>query len=139
MSTSAPALQFNKVFGAPKATTAASAAPTQDDRPKAQFWLNIGYQADGIIDGEDAPRFISLPVGIPLDTMETLPTNSRNQVYALQQAARNDLMAQLIEHAQGLAPGASTIVNLQIELRRVNEDAGPVDTAQSPFARKLDL
>lgn len=138
MSTSAPALQFNKVFGAPKAA-AASAAPTQDDRPKAQFWLNIGYEADHVIDGEETPRFISLPVGIPLDTMETLPTNSRNQVYALQQAARNDLMAQLIAHAQNLQPGQSTIVNLQIELRRVNEDAGPVDTAHSPFARQLSL
>lgn len=137
MSTSASALNFTKVFGAPKAATAAT--PAQDDRPKAQYWLNIGYQADGIIEGEDAPRFISLPVGIPLDTMETLPTNSRNQVYAMQQAARNDLMEQLVAHAQNLAPGASTIVNLQIELRRVNEDAGPVDTAHSPFARQLSL
>lgn len=138
MSTNAPALNFTKVFGKPAPATAAASAST-DDRPKAQYWLNIGYQADGIIEGEDAPRFISLPVGIPLDTMETLPTNSRNQVYALQQAARNDLMSQLIEHAQNLAPGASTIVNLQIELRRVNEDAGPVDASHSPFARKLSL
>lgn len=137
MSTNAPALQFNKIFG--KTAPAAAAATAQDDRPKAQYWLNIGYQADGVIEGEDTPRFISLPVGIPLDTMETLPTNSRNQVYALQQAARNDLMAQLIDHAQGLEPGQSTIVNLQIELRRVNEDAGPVDASHSPFARKLSL
>lgn len=138
MSTNAPALNFTKVFGAPKATPAA-AGTAQDDRPKAQYWLNIGYQADHLIEGEDTPRFISLPVGIPLDTMETLATNSRNQVYALQQAARNDLMAQLIDHAQGLEPGQSTIVNLQIELRRVNEDAGPVDASHSPFARKLSL
>lgn len=138
MSTNAPALNFTKVFGAPKAAPAASGTAS-DDRPKAQFWLNIGYQADGVIEGEDAPRFISLPVGIPLDTMETLPTNSRNQVYALQQAARNDLVAQLMEAASSLNSGESKIVNLQIELRRVNEDAGPVDASHSPFARKLDL
>lgn len=138
MSTNAPALNFTKVFGN-AAKPAAAAGTAQDDRPKAQFWLNIGYVADHVIEGEDGPRFISLPVGIPLDTMETLTTNSRNQVYALQQAARNDLMAQLIEHAQDLQPGQSTIVNLEIELRRVNEDAGPVDTAHSPFARKLSL
>ena len=137
MSTNAPALNFTKVFG--KAAAPVAAGTAQDDRPKAQYWLNIGYQADGVIEGEDTPRFISLPVGIPLDTMETLPTNSRNQVYAMQQAARNDLMAQLIDHAQGLEPGQSTIVNLQIELRRVNEDAGPVDASHSPFARKLSL
>lgn len=138
MSTNASALNFNKLFGttAPKA---GETAAKSDDRPKAQYWLNIGYQADGIIEGEDAPRFISLPVGIPLDTMETLPTNSRNQVFALQQAARNDLMSQLLEAAGQLKSGESKIVNLQIELRRVNEDQGPVDTAHSPFARKLDL
>lgn len=138
MSTNASALNFNKVFGAPK-PTAAAATPAQDDRPKAQYWLNIGYQANNVIEGEDAPRFISLPTGIPLDTMEVLPTNSRNQVYALQQAARNDLMAQLMKAASQLGSGESKIVNLQIELRRVNEDAGPVDASHSPFARELDL
>lgn len=138
MSTSASTLQFNKLFGTAPTATASTPAKS-DDRPKAQFWLNIGYQANGVIEGEDAPRFISLPVGIPLDTMETLPTNSRNQVFALQQAARNDLMAQLLEAAGKLQAGESKIVNLQIELRRVNEDQGPVDTAHSPFARQLDL
>lgn len=137
MSTNASALNFNKIFGQSK--TAPAATASSDDRPKAQFWLNIGYEADGVIEGEDKPRFISLPTGIPLDTMEELKTNSRNEVYAMQQAARNDLMAQLIEHAQDLQPGQSTILNLQIELRRVNEDQGPVDSATNIFNKKLSF
>lgn len=138
MSTTASALNFAKTFGNPTPSTAAT-GKAQDDRPKAQFWLNIGYLANHNVEGEDKPRFISLPTGIPLDTMETLPTNSRNATYAQQQAARNNLMEQLLKAAGELQAGESKIVNLQIELRRVNEDAGPVDTTASPFAMELVL
>lgn len=131
-------IDFNNTFGAPKAAHAGKGTAASD-RPKAQLWMNIGYHS-GVIDpetGED--RFVSLPVGIPLDTMEALPTNSRNKDYARFNAARNDLHEQIMAAAAKLEAGESTTLNLTIQLRRVNEEQPDVGTEDNQFARKLDL
>lgn len=124
---------FEKAFGnAPKA-----GAPAKEDRPKAQFWLNVGYESGVVLEGEDKPRFISLPMGIPLDSMEPAKTNGQNQVWLKQQHARNDLLEQLLEKAASLAPGETAVFNLQVELRHVAEEQAPVDPSANEFVRKL--
>lgn len=129
-------IDFSNTFGAPKTAATASA---KVDRPKAQLWLNIGYDS-GVIDQEtNESRFISLATGIPLDTMEALPTNSRNVEYARANAARNDLHEQIMAAAAALQPGESRMLNLQIQLRRVNEEQADVGTDDNQFARKLAL
>lgn len=126
-----PVSPFARTFGA-KAPAA--------DKPKSQFWLNLGYSVT--VEGETGPedRFVSLASGIPLDGQEVLATNSRNIPYAQLNAARNDLHDQLMELAGDLAPGESRIVQLEVQLRRVNEDvAVTVDPNTNQFARKLSL
>lgn len=126
------AIDFAKQFGAPKAGNAAA----NQERPKSQFWLNIGYEAEGAgKDGDDA--FVSLPVGIPLDTQERLPTNSSNKDFAQMQAARNDLMDQLLEYAKALQPGEDVIIGLRVQLRRVREDQAVSVGEDNKFARRL--
>lgn len=128
-----PASPFARTFGATKPVA-------NSDKPKAQFWLNLGYAVT--IEGEDGPedRFVSLASGVPLDGQEVLPTTSRNVMLAKLNAARNDLHAQLMELAGDLAPGESRIVQLEVQLRRVNEDTPvTVDPTQNQFARKLVL
>lgn len=107
------------------------------DKPKAQFWLNVGYVADYQVDGEDHQKFISLAQGIPLDTIEPLPTNSSNVEFAAMQAARNDLLEQILAHAETLKPGEETALNLTIHLRRVKDEAPTIDAADNPLIRKL--
>lgn len=125
-------IDFDKTFGQKKA------GADKRDLPKAQFWLNVGYNVE--IDTEHGveSRFVSLPIGIPLDTQEKLPTNSRNQQFAQFQAARNDLMDQLLEIAQTLNPSEERILNLEIQLRRVNEE-NAVSSTSNPFAKKLSI
>lgn len=114
------------------------AAPAAD-RPKAEYWLNIGYQSDVPDDNGDA-MFVSLPQGIPLDTQEHLKTNSSNNKYAAFQSARNDLVDQLVAHAQAsLAPGESTTVQLTVQIRRVKEEAAPINPENNPFAKQLSF
>lgn len=43
-------------------SNAAATSTAKTDKPKAQFWLNIGYVAN---EGSDDEKFISLPTGIP--------------------------------------------------------------------------
>lgn len=130
------ALDFDKTFGS---KPAGKSTGSKADQPKAQFWLNIGYAAQ-----RDTPEgvediFISLPMGIPLDTQEALPTNSRNHQYAQFNGARNNLMEQIMDAAKLLAPGEQRVLNLEIQLRRVNEEAADVSNEDNQLIRKLAL
>jgi hypothetical protein len=123
---------FNKTLSAK--TTAAAA-----EQQKSQFWLNIGYVAEGAgKDGEDV--FVSLPMGIPMDTMEKLKTNSSNPEFAQLQAARNDLWEQLMKHAQEtLKPGEDLVFSIQGQIRRVKEDKPVSVGADNKFAAKIQF
>lgn len=131
-------IDFNRTFGAGNNNSSAASTSTTTDKPKAKFWLNIGYVAAGAgDDGED--RFVSLPVGIPLDTMEHVATNSRSDSYREFQSARNDLLDQIMSVAAELAPGQDQELNLTIQLRRVAEEQAPVEAGNNRFARELNL
>jgi hypothetical protein len=124
--------QFTKTFGA-KAPAAAG------NKPKAQYWLNVGYSVDVQTEAGVEQRFVSLPTGIPLDTQEVLPTNSSNVDFAQFQAARNDLHDQIMALAGDLEPGEERTLKLEIQLRRVKVDK-PVEMGESNvFVRKLSL
>ena len=124
-----------------------ASAPAQGDRPKANFWLNIGYSL--VVAGKNAQgeatqehKFVSLPVGIPLDTTEALSVNSRNAEFAQFQAARNLLMTQILDVAKTLKPGEEKIIGgqtggLEIQLRRVNDEVAAPAAEGNPFAIKL--
>jgi hypothetical protein len=124
-----------KAFGTKTADKMPTAAA---DRPKAEFWINLGYTSP-VLDDDDKPMFVSLPQGIPLDTQEHLKTNSRNDRYAAFQSARNDLLDQLLEFAKDLKPGEDRIISLQVQLRRVSEEAAPIDPKNNPFATKISF
>lgn len=122
-------IDFQRTFGAPAA---------QPAREKAVLWLNLGYSS-GVIDDDGKEKFVSLPLGIPLDTQEHLPTSSKNADFAKFQAARNNLLDQLMEAAKSLAPGESRVVKLEVQLRRVSAEAGEIPVEGNQFARKIDL
>lgn len=111
-------------------------AAGKTDKPKAQFWLNIGYTA---LEGTDDEKFISLPVGIPLDTQEPLPTNMSNEDFRAMRCAQNDLLAQLLAGAAQLEPGQETTINLQVQLRRVKGEAAPIAAGENKYALNLNL
>jgi len=113
---------------------------SRDDRPKSQYWLNIGYNVDyPLDDGSTEPRFVSLPTGIPLDGQEHLPTNSKNEAFAAFQSARNSLLDQLMAIAQTLQPGEDKIIKLEVQLRRVNGELETIKNEDNPFVKVLTL
>ena len=105
--------------------------PCQRSAQFGQAWL----QRHGTLES----RFINLPMGLPLDTMEEVKTNSSNDTFAAMQVAKNDLLKQLLAAAADLAPGAERIVNLQVQMRRVNESSSVAlsDPTVNPFLKKL--
>ena len=114
---------------------AGQAAAATAEKPKSQYWLNVGLDASGA--GMEGYDFLSLAMGIPLDGMETLSTNSKNLQFAQFQQARNALYEQLMELAKNLKPGEAAIVPLQVQVRRVGNDNPAPDASANPFLALL--
>ena len=114
------------------APAAAGRSTDRADLPKATLWLNIGMNVT-VKDndtGEETTQFVSLPVGVPLDTMAEARVSGSPEFARLQQA-RNALLAKLIAGGSTIAPGEFKTLNLDVQMRRVNDDrAGdPADNA----------
>lgn len=116
-------------------TVGAGNAPAQSsvrnvgaaNRPKAKLWLNIGYMKNG--------KFVNLPMGLPLDTMEPAKVSGQNQDWNNFQTARNELLKAL-QNIQ-LEPGASTeFTSLTIEVRHI-ADTVVVDRETNEYATDL--
>lgn len=85
------------------------------DLPKAKTWLNIGYTING--------RFVNLPLGMPLDTMQPAAATGQNSDWVSFQTARNNLLQRLQNIGDNLQPGEEVDVPvLTIKIRRVNEE-----------------
>lgn len=89
----------------------AKAAPTAPvvEKPEAFVWLNVG--ATLVIEGK--PTFISLPLGIPLDTMkEAKGTGAYAQ-------AKNTLLASILEMSNSVNSGDSKVITgLEVQMYR---------------------
>lgn len=126
-----------RIFGAaPQPVVAVKAS---SDKVQAEYWLNIGYLSN-VKDEDGTYRFVSLSVGIPLDTAPVLDTSSRNESYSFFQQARNQLRDEILKEAAKLAPGEDVIFDaapngLAMQVRRVGAPA-PAATGVNPFARK---
>jgi hypothetical protein len=86
-----------------------------EDKPKAKVWMNVGYEMNG--------RFIHVPgSGTPIDTTEALPVRGQNEDYIKQVTAQNGTLKLLQDIGAKLQPGQEQVLNLQVRIRRVNEE-----------------
>ena len=131
------AIDFAERFATGASTRNQRRSGNQDDRPEAQFWLNIGYETEGNEDGNFT--FVSLPTGIALDTQEPANVNVNNEDMADFRNSQNDLLSQLLAYAGDMEPGEERIIKLSVQLRRKKDKAAPKDINKSKFAKKLDF
>lgn len=90
------------------------------DKAKANYWLNIGYTTE---DAEGNEVFISLPMGLALDTMQVSKSNPYPE-------ASIDLLNQILELGEQLDSGESLSIpsnNLVLKLQRVNDSTSKSD------------
>jgi hypothetical protein len=122
-------------FGQRAGNVASMGASNAQERPKAQFWLNIGYKT-----GDDKYPFVALPNGIPLDMSDQNELRG-NSEYVQFLSAQNDLLTQIIEEASKLQPGEDKIIEhpempLAFQFRRIREDAAHVPADQNTLSRQ---
>jgi hypothetical protein len=91
-----------------------STTTANGDKPKTRLWLNIGYEANG--------KKVTLPLGLPVDTMEPAKVSGQSEDWVKLRTAQNDLLKALIAKGAAMAPGEEQAVNLTIWMRRVNDE-----------------
>lgn len=105
------------------------------NKPEAMIWLNVGYEVTDETTGE--VTFISLPFGLPLDTMEPKKVSGKNEDWKRMVQAKNQLLEHLQKAATGLKPGEESVVSaLQVQLRRRADNEAP-DLDENPFVSGL--
>lgn len=109
---------------------------TETVREPSKFWLNLGYSVDG---ADEKFGFVSLPLGIALDAVEPFQIRGQNEEFKNFRFAQNDLLAEIRDAAAKLQPGESISLNLEVQLRRVTEDAVAPSPDANPFKRKGSL
>jgi hypothetical protein len=108
------------------------------EQKKSVFWVNVGYKTG--VEREDGSEIIvTLPFGIPLDSMQYVQTNSRNTEWSELQQARNSLLDDLRKAASELAPGEEKELTLCVTLRRATEAVSETAGNSNKFARKGSL
>lgn len=116
-------------FGA-KAAAAKSAIV--EEKVKSQLWVNVGYSIE--VNGESV--FVSIPMGIPVDSVKELPTNTRNSEFNLLNQARNQLLADIVAASEDLEAGESHVLELEVQLRRIDKEVDPLPAnGNNPFLR----
>lgn len=137
-------LKFGRNNGGDTTNAATSGSTNAKDRPKAQIWINVGYEVDSRDkDGNPIVEFIALPTGIPLDTMDKVPANQRDPYFQKKQQASNTLLDRVNAMAKKMAPGEEKIIgergSLQIQIRRVKAEAEIVDAQSNELIAELVL
>lgn len=106
-------------------------------RENAKVWLNVGVNLPGAgEDGEDL--FISLPVGIPLDTMKPQEVRGNKASWIQLVQAKNGLLDMLQKAATGLEPGDKEILpQLSVQILRVGQPEQVGNEASNPLLAAL--
>jgi hypothetical protein len=108
---------------------------SNNEREQAQVYLNIGFMSKNPTTGED--EFISLPVGVGLDTMKPMNVSGSNEDWKMMAQAKNALMEQLQQAAENMEPGEEHVVtDLSIQIRRRNDVETPSMT-DNPHMKRL--
>lgn len=109
----------------------------KEEREPTQFWINVGYEANG--------KFVSLPLGIPLDSLPEIKVpgpQTKNPEFRQLQQARRMLHEQVKKLMETLEPGDEGLLpKLQVQIRRIEKNENvPMteeEAAANPFA--LDI
>lgn len=137
------AIEENKtaLFEMPKGTgsNGSNSAPNGEARPQATLWLNVGLnipvqQEDGTV----VDTFVSLPVGIPLDTTEPMAMRGSNRDWLNIVQVKNALLEFAQKTAASAEPGTGIIwENVQVQLFKKGEPAKASDPSQNPLMQNM--
>ena len=110
-----------------KGTANPSGRAAPQERAQSDIFVNVGVEIE--INGE--MKLLSLPFGLPLDTMNPLTIRGQNEEWNQEATVRNELLQALVKMGQGLEPGEGVIQSgLKVQIyRRKEQTETPVNNA----------
>ncbi|ECQ2933722.1 hypothetical protein PJM40_0011 [Salmonella phage vB_SenP_UTK0002] len=110
-------------------------------RPQAEVFINVGINVQmPNEEGEMVDTFLSLPFGLPLDTMNELVIRGNNQQWNEQAAARNELLKALVKMGEALDAGTGTEMpklSVQLYRRKAQEEHQASNNAMAQILAAL--
>lgn len=114
----------------------AQAAQSAQEREPELFWGNVGVYATAHDDeGNEVNQFISLNHGIPLSSVQEMKINGSPE-WQMMCAAKNDMLAQIMEIVSNLEPGETYDIPMTLQLRHVQQKTA-VSREENAFQFKL--
>ena len=109
---------------------------TNEKRPQPKVWMNVGYTSDTVDPETGEKMFVSVPLGIGVDTMDPAKKRGRNENYNQLVDAKNELLEMIQKFAGTLESGQDEmLLDLQVQVRRVHDVEEP--TGANPHASAL--
>ncbi len=108
---------------------------SEEDRPKAEFYANIGIEST---DSEDNTTSITIPVGVALDTQLPRKVTGQNQEYIDAVNAGNTLWSGILAKCQELEPGEEQMTDLKVFIRRVKSSLDASPSEDNPHAKAIN-
>lgn len=106
-------------------TSARTTRTAAQDRPQAKVWMNVGYKI--------GDKFVNLPLGLAIDTMEPVEARGQNEDWIMLQSARNELLKAIQEAGDELKPGEERELPLTVVIRHV-ADPKTIDKENNPLS-----
>lgn len=110
-----------------------------EEKKNSLIWVNVGYETAVPREDGNGNYNVTLPFGIPIDSMQECRIPSQESTFQLLQLQRNDLLAKIREQAAKLADGEEIKLTLSVFLRKNMEPSTLVNSADNPFAMKGGL
>lgn len=120
-------------------SAAAGNNTNEETKVKSLVWVNIGAtlkvkQEDGTM----ADEFISMPVGIALDTQTPMEIRGKNKAWHHKVQAKNMILQMLQAVGEELEPGEGEIISdLQIQVFRKNDAPDEADAGDNDLLDQL--
>ena len=109
----------------------------KEDKKQAQIYLNIGITIPlPNAQGETVDTFVSLPFGLPLDTMSKMVSRGNNPEWNQMVGLKNSLLEALSTLGESLEKGSGKVLpKLECQLYHRKDDA----TVQQPSGNAMEL
>ena len=107
-----------------------SVGTAADEKPKSRLWANVGVLTKAL-DDKGEPIFISLPVGLPIDTMKPIKPRGNNAKWLQLVGAKNSLLEEVQKLGAELPDGGHIDIPLTIRLQHVSEQNGDGDQSDN--------
>ncbi len=122
-------------------STPAASRPAEaaQERPVAQYYLNIGVTLDVEgADGTTTQEFISIPVGLALDNIKTMEYRGSNDEWLNKVQVKNAILAKIQRLATEQAPGSGEVIeDLQVQVFRRKADTAAPAASANPLMSQL--